>query len=160
MNFFTSGPEATCKLGIFMGQQIHGGMAIGLIGDLGAGKTALIQGLARGLAVPPAVPITSPSYTLINEYPGRLTLFHVDLYRLSGGADLEELGLEEILDGDGVAAIEWAQRLDEPAQETDLIIEIAIQSETRRAFTLTARTEEGEKLIQAMEEFVKEKRWL
>lgn len=160
MKFSTPGPEATRELGIFMGQQIDCGLAIGLIGDLGAGKTALIQGLARGLAVPPAVPITSPSYTLINEYPGRFPLFHVDLYRLSGGADLEELGLEEILDGAGVAAIEWAQRLDDPERETDLIIAIAIQSETRRAFSLSARTEAGGKLIQAMEEFVKEKRWL
>ena len=96
----TRSPGATRALGRAIGEQLSRAMVVALYGDLGSGKTVLVQGLARGLAVPEDYPVTSPSYTLINEYPGRLTLYHVDLYRLAGVSDFEDIGLFDILDGE------------------------------------------------------------
>jgi tRNA threonylcarbamoyladenosine biosynthesis protein TsaE len=87
------------------------GDVIALVGELGAGKTRFVQGLAAGLGVPPDTPITSPTFTLLAIYRrGRLPLYHLDLYRLAGEADLARLGAEEYLWGDGVSAVEWAER--------------------------------------------------
>ncbi|HHC25256.1 MAG TPA: tRNA (adenosine(37)-N6)-threonylcarbamoyltransferase complex ATPase subunit type 1 TsaE [Desulfobacterales bacterium] len=102
--------EETHLLGKKIGEAIPPGTVIALTGDLGSGKTAFVQGLARGLDVPAGYYITSPTYTLINEYPGRCPLFHIDLYRLEED-DFEEIGLFELLHGEGVTAIEWADRL-------------------------------------------------
>jgi tRNA threonylcarbamoyladenosine biosynthesis protein TsaE len=111
----THGPEQTRLLGRCLGQRIDQRIALRLHGDLGSGKTCFVQGLARGLEVPEEYAITSPTYALINEYPGRLPLYHVDLYRLDGRLDAEEIGLEEILGYDAVVAVEWAERLPEEA---------------------------------------------
>jgi len=107
----TAGVEETRELGRSCGQRITGPLVIFLMGDLGSGKTMFAQGLALGLDVPAAYYVTSPSYTLVNEYPGRLPLYHIDLYRLEAGVDPDDLGLNEILHGAGVAAVEWAERL-------------------------------------------------
>jgi tRNA threonylcarbamoyladenosine biosynthesis protein TsaE len=106
---------------------------LALTGDLGSGKTVFVRGLARGLAVPPAFYITSPTYTLINEYPGRLPLYHVDLYRLSDPQDAEFIGLFDLMAGGGVTAIEWADRIDGqlPADRLDIRLDI-IDDDTRR----------------------------
>lgn len=103
--------DQTRRLGEICGRLIRVPTVLFLIGDLGSGKTMFVQGLARGLEVPEEYYITSPSFTLINEYPGRLPLFHIDLYRLESNLDPDELGLTEALSGDGVAAVEWADRL-------------------------------------------------
>ena len=104
----TSSAEATFALGGTIGQRLEQPLALLLYGDLGSGKTAFAQGLAAGLDVPSSVPITSPTYTLINEYPGRLRFYHVDLYRLPEPIDPDDIGLHELLDDAGVIAIEWA----------------------------------------------------
>ena len=101
----------TQKLGQTLGAGIHQAIIIALTGDLGTGKTAFVQGLAKGLGVPEKYYITSPTFTLINEYPGRRRLFHVDLYRIEHAPELAEIGLEEILREDAVIAIEWAEKL-------------------------------------------------
>ena len=102
-------------------------MVLGLSGDLGSGKTAFVQGLAVGLEVPDEYYITSPTFTLINEYPGRLPLFHIDLYRLDGICDLEDIGLDELFYDQAVLAIEWAEKMsdDLPAEHLTMIFEIA-----------------------------------
>lgn len=105
-------PGQTRALGEAIGQGLKEGLAIQLNGDLGSGKTCLIQGLAQGLDVPAGYDVTSPTYTLINEYPGRLPLFHVDLYRLNDSVDAEMIGLWEIFSRRNVVAVEWAERLD------------------------------------------------
>jgi len=87
----------------------HGGEVVLLTGELGAGKTAFVRGLARGLGVDPEE-VASPTFVLLTSYPGRLTLHHADLYRLAAGQDLE-LGLEELPGAAGVLAVEWAERL-------------------------------------------------
>jgi tRNA threonylcarbamoyladenosine biosynthesis protein TsaE len=111
IEIFSRSPEDTYHLGKEIGNCITSGTVIALTGDLGCGKTAFVQGLAKGLGVPADYPITSPTYTLINEYPGRCPLFHIDLYRLENSVDFEDIGLYDILDGEGVTAIEWADRL-------------------------------------------------
>ena len=101
-------PEETFRLGAFLGKHVTNGSVIALSGELGSGKTCLAQGIARGLKVPEDLYVTSPSYTLVNEYPGRLRLFHVDLYRIENIAEIDEIGLDEIMGCDDVTVIEWA----------------------------------------------------
>lgn len=88
---------------------LSAGTIIALHGDLGAGKTCLVQGLARGLDI--QGPVHSPTFTLINEYRGRLPLYHLDLYRLRGEQDALDIGIEQYLPGDGITVIEWADRI-------------------------------------------------
>jgi tRNA threonylcarbamoyladenosine biosynthesis protein TsaE len=108
----THSAEQTEALGERLGARLEAGAIVLLHGDLGAGKTTLVRGLARGLGVA-AADVSSPSFVLINEYQGRLTLHHVDLYRIEGAA-VDDLGLEDLGDGAGVVVIEWAERLPRP----------------------------------------------
>jgi tRNA threonylcarbamoyladenosine biosynthesis protein TsaE len=93
-----------------LGRCLKPGSLVALSGELGTGKTQFIKGLAEGLGVDERYQVSSPSFVLINEYPGRVPLYHIDLYRLSERRDLEELGLEEYFYGNGVAAVEWAEK--------------------------------------------------
>jgi len=101
----------THDFGQALGSLTPARIILALIGDLGTGKTSLVQGIARGLDIPATYYITSPSYTLINEYPGRSTLFHVDLYRIENSEDLNDIGFYDILEENGVIAVEWADKL-------------------------------------------------
>lgn len=121
----------TARLGTLLGRLAQPGQVLCLQGELGAGKTTLAQGLAAGLGI--AAQVTSPSFALIQQYPGRLTLYHIDLFRLSQ-REVLELGLEEYLEGAGLCAIEWADRLS-PELATDCLwisIELASRPESRR----------------------------
>ena len=110
MEFISHNPAETESLGERWGREAARGFVIALSGDLGAGKTQLVKGLARGLGVTSRV--HSPTFTLVNEYTGgRLRLFHLDLYRLETTGQILGAGLEEYLQPDGVAVIEWAERL-------------------------------------------------
>ena len=122
----TRTPDETQKLGKAIGKWIEHPLVIGLSGDLGSGKTAFVQGLAEGLEVPNGYYITSPTFTLINEYPGRFPLFHIDLYRLDDISDLEDIGLDELLHDQAVIAIEWAEKMsdDLPAEHLTMVFEI------------------------------------
>ena len=104
----THSPEETWKLAAELADNLGPGTVIALHGDLGAGKTCFIQGYAAALGI--AEPVTSPTYTIIGEYEGRLPLHHIDLYRLSGPEEALGLGLEEYFDVNGITAIEWAER--------------------------------------------------
>jgi tRNA threonylcarbamoyladenosine biosynthesis protein TsaE len=109
--FISHSPAETESLGERWGRDAERGLVIGLSGDLGAGKTQLVKGLARGLGVTSRV--HSPTFTLVNEYGGgRLRLFHLDLYRLETRRQIVAAGLEEYLQPDGLAVIEWAERLE------------------------------------------------
>ena len=106
MEFITNSPEETEKIGAAIGKIIPAGTVLAYRGDLGAGKTAFTRGLARGLGFTEAV--TSPTYTIVNEYlGGRLPLFHFDMYRLSSADDLFDIGWEDYLDRGGVCAVEF-----------------------------------------------------
>lgn len=100
--------EATQALAAGIGRRAEPGTVIALSGDLGAGKTCFIQGLAAGLGV--ETPVTSPTFVMIAEHAGRMPLYHVDLYRTERLAEIRALGLSELLDGEGVTAIEWAEK--------------------------------------------------
>lgn len=132
--FTTHSPEETLALGRRIGEQLRGGEIFLLRGDLGAGKTVFAKGLAAGLGIQPD-DVTSPSFTLVNAYEGRSRFYHVDLYRLDFGSQ-ENLGLAEILDdGNGVTAIEWAERLNGiPAGAID--IEMSYVSDCERRITI------------------------
>lgn len=108
--FISHSPQETESLGESWGKSAQRGLVIALSGDLGAGKTQLVRGLARGLGV--SVRVHSPTFTLVNEYGGgRLPLFHLDLYRLETAAAIHGAGVEDYLSPDGVAVIEWAERI-------------------------------------------------
>jgi tRNA threonylcarbamoyladenosine biosynthesis protein TsaE len=100
--------EETAAVGELLGRTLSSGDVVLLYGDLGAGKTAFTRGLARGLDAA-GDDVTSPTFTIVQEYAGRVTLYHVDLYRLDE-KEVDDLGLEELVLGDGVVAIEWAER--------------------------------------------------
>ena len=126
-------PAETAALGEQWGSAAASGLVIGLCGDLGAGKTQLVKGLARGLGI--AARVHSPTFTLVNEYAGgRLRLFHLDLYRLETRGQILSAGLEEFLQPDGVAVVEWAERIaDCGLRIADLKnVKIEILSETER----------------------------
>lgn len=107
--FETASEQDTASLGESLGRGLGRGDVILLYGDLGAGKTAFVRGMARGIGAPPD-DVSSPTFTIVQEYPGTpLTLYHVDLYRLEA-AEIDDLGLEDLVSGDGVVAIEWADR--------------------------------------------------
>jgi tRNA threonylcarbamoyladenosine biosynthesis protein TsaE len=113
MTVTTHSPFETAELGRKLAGRLEPGSVLLLIGDLGAGKTAFVRGLAEGLGIPPE-DVSSPTFTLIQEYRGgRVPLIHVDLYRLNDAREIEELGLEE-LGLTSVLAIEWAEKLPRP----------------------------------------------
>jgi len=106
----THSERETVLAGTEIAAPLRAGDVVLLTGNLGAGKTALARGLAAGLGVDPQE-VRSPTFTLVNPYTGRLPVYHIDLYRIGKDSELDELGLEEILGGDGVAIVEWAERL-------------------------------------------------
>jgi tRNA threonylcarbamoyladenosine biosynthesis protein TsaE len=134
----TRSVDETQKLGEIIGTTVTAGTILALTGDLGSGKTAFVQGLARGLEVPDDYYITSPSYTLINEYPGRFPLFHIDLYRISDPMDIEDIGLYEILDDSGIVAIEWADRIEQKLLPDFISIHFEITDDDTRKLCINA----------------------
>lgn len=131
----TSHSEAeTAAAGRTLAEQLHPGDVILLTGDLGAGKTAFVRGLAEGLGID-STKVSSPTFTLIQEYRGgRLTLYHVDLYRLSP-REVDDLGLDELVEGGGVVAVEWPDRWLDPPKET-FRLEIQSKGEDEREIRL------------------------
>ena len=149
----THSEEQTRRLGECFGRHVSTPMVFSLIGDLGSGKTMFVQGLARGLEVPDGYYVTSPSFTLINEYPGRWPLRHIDLYRLDAGLDPAELGLTDILKGDGVAAIEWAHKLPAQALSDRLEIHFVMGEGDRRTLRFFAYGQDPSSLLNACNSF-------
>lgn len=121
------------QIGRCLGAGLKEGDCVALKGELGAGKTCLTQGIASGLGVPDNYVVASPTFTLINEYPGKETaLFHLDVYRLTGSADLEEIGYREYLTGGGVSVIEWAEKISDSIPDRALWITLSYLDENER----------------------------
>jgi len=137
LKLISEDPQETFHIGKVLGENLKRGDVVALIGELGAGKTCLTQGMARGLGVPEEYHITSPTFTLINEYPGRFVLYHLDMYRLSGVRDLEELGYEEYLAGNGVLVIEWAEKISAILPDETLFVFLAYLDENKREIDIS-----------------------
>ena len=134
MEFITNSPAETEKIGAALGQVIPAGSIIAYRGDLGAGKTAFTRGLARGLGT--AEMVTSPPYTIVNEYlGGRCPLFHFDMYRLRSSDDLFDIGWDDYLDRCGVCAVEWSENVDD-AMEDAIYVTIEKLGENARRITI------------------------
>ena len=139
MTFLTNSPLETEYIGQALGRVLTAGAVIAYEGDLGAGKTAFTRGLARGLGC--TEPVTSPTYTVVNEYlSGRLPLFHFDMYRLGCADDLWDIGWEDYLERGGVCAVEWSENVRE-AMEDAITVRIEKTGEESRRITI----EGGEK---------------
>lgn len=151
----THSATETQELGQNIGRLIKQPTTLALIGDLGGGKTAFVQGLARGLDVPGDYYVTSPTFTLVNEYPGRLPLFHVDLYRLETVEDLEDTGLDDLLYGRGVLAVEWADKLAGRMLADQLSLQFEIIDDNCRKISLIAYGQNSINLIKALEMRIK-----
>ena len=131
LDLTTTSPDETRRVGRVLGEVARPGDVFLLTGELGAGKTCLTQGILRGLGSDETA--RSPTFVLVSEYSARMTLYHVDLYRLKGGADVLDLGLEEYLESDGVTVVEWADRVPGLLDEQHMSIELQhVDDETRR----------------------------
>ncbi|MCY3743368.1 MAG: tRNA (adenosine(37)-N6)-threonylcarbamoyltransferase complex ATPase subunit type 1 TsaE [Candidatus Poribacteria bacterium] len=147
-NFKTESPEETQALGKKIGKTLKRGDVIALIGDLGTGKTCLTQGIARGAGIAPDEIVSSPSYILINEYHGKVPIYHIDLYRLENSEEIAELGLSEYVEGDGICIVEWAERMAEVLPDTCIKIHITLAD----ANTLHGDDETSESLLDSPED--------
>ena len=143
MKKISHSPEETLQLGKSLGSSLIPGDIILLNGDLGAGKTHLTQGICYGVGLDEGSYIRSPTFTLINEYQGKLPIYHIDLYRIDSLEEIYSLGLEEILFNHGITIIEWAEKLRSPKNTKNLLlniqdrieINIEIVSDAKREFT-------------------------
>ena len=139
--------QQTKTLGDVLGRIVQPGDIITLAGSLGAGKTALTQAIGHGLGVDPRIYITSPTFSLLLEYKGRIPLYHMDLYRLGSKSEIELLGLPEYFYSDGLTVIEWPERLGNLMPEERLHIDLLISGESSRTAKLTAHGEYWQKKV-------------
>ncbi len=153
LHFLSRNPEETQELGFRLGKLAEPGDIYILTGKLGAGKTTLTQGLARGLGITDNV--MSPSFVLIRELKGRLPLHHIDLYRLDKIEEISELGLDEYLYGRGVSVIEWGEKAGGIVPEESLSIEINYVSDNEREIIIKANGARYRKLLQELKAKVK-----
>src|SRR3972149_1497531 len=147
----TTSPEQTEHLGELLGARLGRGGGVCLYGGLGAGKTSLAYGIAMGLEVKEQY-ITSPTFTLVNEYEGRVPFYHIDLYRLKTPSELEGIGFEEYIESDGVTVIEWADQAEDELPEECLSIYLSYVSENSREMGFLAEGERYEKLLKGLKE--------
>lgn len=137
MTYHTTSPRQTFKLGEQLGKRLKGGETILLIGELGSGKTIFAKGVASGLEIKSSTAVTSPSFTLINEYHGRLRLFHIDLYRISRPEELYDLGLEEIMTPANVVMVEWGEKLGPFSPALAIVVRLSSVGERQREITIS-----------------------
>jgi tRNA threonylcarbamoyladenosine biosynthesis protein TsaE len=135
VTFHSTRPEDTENWGRILSEKLTAGAVIGLTGSLGAGKSVVTRGIARGLGI--EGPITSPTYTLISEYhQGRLSLYHMDLYRIEDPEEFELLGAQELIYGQGICIIEWYQLIEDLLPEDLIIIDLQIEQDGSRTIRM------------------------
>lgn len=139
IRFRTESPEETRKVGEKLAPLLQPDDVLALWGTLGAGKTCLVKGLARGLGVEDEREVSSASFLLLKQHEGRLQLNHFDAYRLHDDSDMEAIGCDEIFHSGGVSVIEWADKVQACLPPEHFIIEIKVKGESARAFSLQAR---------------------
>jgi tRNA threonylcarbamoyladenosine biosynthesis protein TsaE len=144
--------EATLEIGRALGRACAGGLVIALIGPLGAGKTQLVRGIAEGLDVSDPRVVSSPTFVLIQEYTGRIPIYHFDTYRLGSSDQFAALGPEEYFFGDGVSIVEWADRVAECLPSERLEIRIEVYPESQRALACRAIGASASRALESMRE--------
>ncbi|MCQ2981430.1 MAG: tRNA (adenosine(37)-N6)-threonylcarbamoyltransferase complex ATPase subunit type 1 TsaE [Treponemataceae bacterium] len=135
MTLHTNTREETIELGSILGKYLKPGDIIAMQGTLAAGKTTITKGIAQSLGVEETV--TSPTFTLISEYEGRLPLYHMDVYRLDSTEDFINLGTEDMLYGKGVSIIEWSEKIMEELPKKTIILKLTAQDDGSRHIELT-----------------------
>jgi tRNA threonylcarbamoyladenosine biosynthesis protein TsaE len=144
--------DETVLLGTRLGSLLVAGDVVALAGEPGSGKTWLTKGIASGLGVGPETIVTSPSFSLINEYQGRCMLYHMDVYRLGKLEEFLDSGLEEYFYLDAVVVMEWANRWPELLSKDSLIVEISIVAESSRRIVLSGRGERPRELVEMLKQ--------
>ena len=147
MSFSSASPEDTRALGEALGRVLQEGDFVGLVGDLGAGKTELARGIARGVGFRDE-DVTSPSFSIVHQHHGRIRLTHADLYRLDGSADLDGTGFHELRDGPGATLVEWVDRVASAAPPDAMRIILLETSETARELVVAVSGPRSEHLLQ------------
>ena len=143
----TQSPGETLRLGRLLGEILPPGSFVALVGGLGAGKTLLAKGIAGGLGVEDEREVTSPSFVLVNEYRGRIPVFHLDLYRLESFAAVEGIGWDEFVCGPGVTLVEWADKVKEDLPEERIEVHLQWVSEEKRKLNFCGKGTSAEKII-------------
>ena len=146
----TGSSRETEQLGACVGSLLHPGCFVALQGDLGGGKTCLTRGVVASLAPQSAHLVASPTYAIMNCYPGNPPVYHFDFYRLAGDNDIAELGFEDLFYGDGVCIVEWSERLTELLPPDALTILFEYSGEERRVITVTGSGEKSDALLEQL----------
>jgi tRNA threonylcarbamoyladenosine biosynthesis protein TsaE len=141
---------ATEALGRRLAGLLFPGAVVALVGPLGAGKTQLVRAVALGLGLADGRAVSSPTFVLLHEYPARLPVYHFDAYRLKGGADFDDLGAQEYLEGDGVCLVEWADRVADALPAEQLRVELTITGPTSRWAAIEGRGERYEAVVRGL----------
>lgn len=132
--YISTGPRDTLAVGKILGALLLPGSVVGLVGELGAGKTCFIKGMAYGINRTSEDEVTSPTFAILQEYEGSVPLYHLDAYRIAGSDDLETVGLDDCMEGGGIVAIEWADRITGVLPDEHLMISIEVIGEHKRKF--------------------------
>ncbi|MHB8058100.1 MAG: tRNA (adenosine(37)-N6)-threonylcarbamoyltransferase complex ATPase subunit type 1 TsaE [Desulfuromonadaceae bacterium] len=150
----------TEQLGLSIGSLLTPGSFLALRGDLGGGKTCFARGVVAALAPQSSTLVASPTYAIMNCYPGTTPVYHFDFYRLSGDDDIAELGFEEFFYGDGVCVVEWSERLDElmPADALTLLFEYA--GDDKRQITITGSGQKSDNVIEQLKDKLQQQKKL
>jgi len=150
----------TEQLGAGIGSLLHPGSFLALRGDLGGGKTCLTRGVVAALAPQSNTLVASPTYAIMNCYPGTTPVYHFDFYRLSGDDDIAELGFEEFFYGDGVCVVEWSERLDELLPADALILLFEYAGDDKRLITITGSGQKSDNVIGQLKEKLQQQKKL
>jgi len=146
IEIISSSARQTAKIASDIGGKLKKGDILALSGELGSGKTCFTAGLAEGLGIGAQYKVASPTFTLINEYPGRCKLYHFDVYRLNRPEELEELGYEEIFYGDGVVVIEWAEKIEKILPDDVIWIKFEYIEENERKIIISGAAQKMDEL--------------
>lgn len=144
----TDNAEQTKELGRQIGNALVGGEVIAMVGDLGAGKTTITKSIALSLGIEEHV--TSPTFTIVNEYQGRVKLYHFDVYRIGDIEEMYDLGFDEYIDSGGVSIIEWANLIEEILPDDAINIEIISLGDDKRQITITGKGEKTQNIIKEL----------
>jgi tRNA threonylcarbamoyladenosine biosynthesis protein TsaE len=143
-------PDKTYTWGTVLGALLSRGDVVALVGELGAGKTTLTQGIVRGLGVAEVHYIGSPTFTLINEYEGRVPVYHLDFYRIEFPSEVVHLGLEEYLEGDGVSIIEWADKIEALLPEEHMMVRLEYVDHSVRTLDIMSSGAHYDELVETL----------